>query len=59
MKTNLFSDRLYSTAIIAATVLAAGVVGCSKQDRADASATAQEAYADTKKAAPNAWRDVK
>ena len=59
MKTNLFSDRLYSTAIIVVTVLAAGVVGCSKKDRADASATAQEAYADTKNAMSNAWDDVK
>ncbi|HTO04661.1 MAG TPA: hypothetical protein VL069_13205 [Opitutus sp.] len=59
MKTNLFSDRLYSTAIIIATVLTAGAVGCSKQDRADASATAQDAYANTKNAMSNAWDSAK
>ena len=59
MKTNLFTDRLFSTAIVVATVLTAGIVGCSKEDRADVSATAQEAYSDTKNAMSNAWDNVK
>lgn len=59
MKTRSFSPRLLSTVVIAAAVLTAGVAGCSQKDRADASATAKEAYSDTKAAMSNAWDEVK
>lgn len=52
----LISSRFISlTALIAAVA----VVGCSKQDRADANATAQDAYNDSKAAMANAWDNVK
>ena len=59
MNLKFFSSHSVSTALVAATVLTAGLVGCSKQDRAEASATAKEAYSDTKSAMSNAWDDVR
>jgi len=59
MINQMFSPRLLSTVLVTAAVLTAGVTGCSKQDRADANATAKEAYSDTKAAMSNAWDDVK
>jgi len=54
----------YSYRFVPLTVLAAGLAtlagtSCSKQDRADAGATAKDAYADTKAAVVNAWDSVK
>jgi hypothetical protein len=59
MKTNALYPRLVPTTLIATSFLFVGLVGCSKQDRNSASATAKEAYADTKSAMSNAWDDVK
>lgn len=54
------SNALLLTRFISlGTLVAIAVVGCSKSDRADASATAKEAYNDTKTAVANAWGDVK
>lgn len=58
MKIKSISPRFFSTAVVAAA-LVTGVVGCSKQDRADANATAKEAYSDTKSVMSNAWDNVK
>jgi hypothetical protein len=59
MKTRTFSPRGLSAVLIAAVALTAGIAGCSKQDRAEAGATAKEAYSDTKAAMSNAWDEVK
>ena len=59
MKTNLFSSRLFSASVVVAAALAAGVAGCSKHDRAEANATAKEAYSDTKAAISKGWDNVK
>jgi hypothetical protein len=59
MKLKFLSCLPFSSALVAATVLTAGLAGCSKQDRADASATAKEAYSDTKSAMANAWDNVR
>ena len=57
--TNVLPRRLVPSTLIAASLLTVGIVGCSKKERADASATAKEAYADTKSAMSNAWDEVK
>ena len=59
MNTKLFSRRIFSSSIVAAAALVAGVAGCSKQDRAEANATAKEAYSDTKAAMSKGWDNVK
>jgi hypothetical protein len=59
MKTPTISPYRLSTVLIAAVALTAGMAGCSKQDRAEAGATAKEAYSDTKAAMSNAWDEVK
>jgi hypothetical protein len=59
MTMKMFSSPLVSTSLIVVTVLTTGIMGCSKQDRAEAKATAKEAYSDTKSAMSNAWDDVK
>ena len=59
MITKLFSRYLVSTTLIGATLLTAGLAGCSREDRADASATAKEAYSDTKAAVSNVWDELR
>jgi hypothetical protein len=44
---------------VALGITALVFAGCSKQDRADASATVKEAARDTKEAVADAWGDVK
>ncbi len=52
--------KKFSLQLIATTALAAlAFAGCSKQDRADASAKAKDAYQDSKAAVADAWGDVK
>lgn len=53
------SRRLVTATLLTASVLTVGLVGCSKNDRSDASATAKEAYNDSKSAMSNAWDSVK
>jgi hypothetical protein len=59
MTNNVFSRRLVPASLIAASLLTIGTVGCSKKDRDSASATAKDAYAETKSTMSNAWDDVK
>jgi hypothetical protein len=59
MKTYSFPRSVMPATAIALGIFALGVAGCSKQDRAEANATAKEAYADTKSAMSNAWDEVK
>lgn len=54
-----FPSRLLPLAALAATLGAAAVSGCSKQDRSSASANVKEAVSDSKAAISNAWDDVK
>lgn len=51
-------SRVQSLSLI---LVAAGTIlaGCTKQDRTEASATAQEMYSDSKAALANAWDDIK
>ena len=44
---------------MASALVALGLFGCSKHDQAQTSATAKEAYADTKTAVSNAWDKAK
>ena len=57
MKTNASAPRFVALAAI--TLAAVGFTGCTKQERADASAKAKEAYAESKAAVSKAWEDVK
>ncbi|MEO6001883.1 MAG: hypothetical protein ABIZ04_26790 [Opitutus sp.] len=59
MKNQALPLRLTSASLIAAGLLSFGLIGCSKQDQSSASATAKEAYSDTKSAFANAWDNVK
>ena len=52
-------SRFIPLAALAASFLTIGFVGCSKDTRADATATAKDAYADTKAAFAKGWDDVK
>jgi hypothetical protein len=45
--------------LVSATLVFAGLTGCSQQDSAAASATAQDIYADAKTTLSHAWDDVK
>ena len=51
--------NLSSQFLLAAAVAALVFAGCSKQDRADASAKAKDVYQDSKAAVADAWGDVK
>lgn len=57
MNTN--PSRVLAFAALAGAVSVLTFTGCSKQDRADASATAKEVAADTKDAFKDAWNSVK
>lgn len=59
MKTHIFPLRLFSSVALGAASVAFGLFGCSKHDQTQASATAKEAYADTKAAISNAWDKAK
>lgn len=51
--------RLIPLSLLAAGLAVAGVAGCSKETRSDASQTVKNAYADTKASMANAWDNVK
>jgi hypothetical protein len=57
MKTS--SRHLTSTTLIATGLLTLSLIGCSRKDRADASAATKDAYADAKSAISNGWDNVK
>lgn len=49
----------FTVPTLALTTLALALAGCSREERADASASAKQAFADTKAALGDAWQDVK
>lgn len=51
--------RSIPLSILAAGIAVAGMTGCTKKTRSDASDTAKAAYTDTKDAMANAWDSVK
>lgn len=55
----ILRTRLFPLSLLAAGVAVAGLTGCSKEARTDASDTAKSAYADTKEMMGNAWDSVK
>ena len=59
MKNKVLPRHFASTSLLAVGALSFGLFGCSKHDQNTASATAKEAYSDTKSAFANAWDNVK
>lgn len=53
------SNRFKTLSLALAALSAAALAGCSQSERAEAKATAKEAYTDTKDAMRNAWDKVK
>ena len=53
------SRHLTTTTLIATGLLTLSLIGCSRQDRNDASAATKEAYSDAKAAVANGWDNVK
>ncbi len=56
---NVLRSRLLPVSFLAAGLAVAGMTGCSKESRSDASAAAKNAYTETKDAMTNAWDNVK
>ena len=59
IKTSLSSARFIPVALLAASLSAIVLSGCSKQDNEKVGDKVKDAYQDTKTAVANAWGDVK